>query len=294
MDKELREQIINVLLTTRGLSEGVTADAILNLLNEQPDSLPSTDNLFRPHGMPISEDISTHWSAVAKPLGLGTPVFTPELKLFAVDQPSADPVRVVEWKNDHIQFEVNDQKTAAALNRLNDKLQELTEENARLKAEHPYSAAASDPVPASVYKEEVEGLRLVIQTIADELGCGDEPRCKWIMQEIAELKEKATKPQRITEQDAREIITSAMKYFFPERSYLLRIEMWLNDEGRTLLAKLNEHREPDYKVQRDELLEHLYTALPFVEDAEFNEGYKPKRVADIVKSIRAAIAKASA
>ena len=39
-----------------------------------------------------------------------------------------------------------------------------------------------------VEKEAVSGLRLVIQTIADELGCGDEPRCKWIMLEISDLK----------------------------------------------------------------------------------------------------------
>ena len=34
-------------------------------------------------------------------------------------------------------------------------------------------------------------LRLVIQTIADKVGVGDEPRCKWICLEIAKLQDKA-------------------------------------------------------------------------------------------------------
>lgn len=98
------------------------------------------------------------------------------------------------------------------------------------------------------------------------------------------------KHQRITEQDARAIIKNYMELCIP---FKVTFESWMSVEGEALLAKLNEHREPDYKTQADELLESLYAALPFVEDAEFNEGYKPKRVADIVKSIKAAIAKAS-
>ena len=41
----------------------------------------------------------------------------------------------------------------------------------------------------ALQKETEEGLRLVIQTIADELDI-DEPRCKWIVLEISELKKE--------------------------------------------------------------------------------------------------------
>jgi len=63
----------------------------------------------------------------------------------------------------------------------------------------------------------------------------------------------ATKPQRVTEQDARELMTSSLKY--------LTVEHWLDPEGRTLLAKLNEHRDPDFKRQRDLLLIHAQTVV---------------------------------
>jgi hypothetical protein len=45
--------------------------------------------------------------------------------------------------------------------------------------------------------------------------------------------------------------------------------------------------------QRDELLEALHVALPFVEDAEDDECYKPGAVSKALKTIRAAISKAT-
>lgn len=47
--------------------------------------------------------------------------------------------------------------------------------------------------------------------------------------------------QHITEQDAREIMFSLMQ------NKDLKFSEWLDGEGRTLLAKLNEHREPEPK-----------------------------------------------
>jgi hypothetical protein len=43
---------------------------------------------------------------------------------------------------------------------------------------------------------------------------------------------------------------------------------------------------------KSEMLEALYTALPYVEDALFDAAFKPGRVAEHVKLIRAVIAKA--
>lgn len=55
------------------------------------------------------------------------------------------------------------------------------------------------------------------------------------------------KPQRITEQDAQKFALSTLKYWtqVPNGS----VEGWFDWHGRTLLAKLNEHRELDYKAQ---------------------------------------------
>ncbi len=47
---------------------------------------------------------------------------------------------------------------------------------------------------------------------------------------------------RITEHDARELLNSAMLHFHPSQSYELRIEVWLDYQGRALLAKLNEKK----------------------------------------------------
>jgi len=64
--------------------------------------------------------------------------------------------------------------------------------------------------------------------------------------------------QRITEQDAREIVNSFNKWFARTDLGLPGLitdfdkqvtNLYLSDEGRTLLAKLNEHREPEVKAE---------------------------------------------
>jgi hypothetical protein len=55
------------------------------------------------------------------------------------------------------------------------------------------------------------------------------------------------KPQRITEQDAREIALNAVLHYSNE--YGIDLDKWLDVEGRTLLAELNEHREPEAKLE---------------------------------------------
>jgi len=55
--------------------------------------------------------------------------------------------------------------------------------------------------------------------------------------------------QRITEQDAREIATQFFYWWHnqPGKNTMQGFGEWITDEGRTLLAKLNEHREPEVK-----------------------------------------------
>lgn len=71
-----------------------------------------------------------------------------------------------------------------------------------------------------------------------------------------------TKPQRITEQDAREIIRS-WGAFNGEV-----FEWWCTGVGKIVLAKLNEHREPDYKAQRDELLDPLKSMVEMMDSGD--------------------------
>ncbi len=62
-------------------------------------------------------------------------------------------------------------------------------------------------------------------------------RISELTQQLADAKLKESAAQRITEQDAREMILS--------HSYSFRFfDEWIKNEGRTLLAKLNKHREP--------------------------------------------------
>lgn len=64
------------------------------------------------------------------------------------------------------------------------------------------------------------------------------------------------KPLRITEQDAREIGLSSLRYWIKTPN--ATVDMWLEDEyTQTSLAKLNEHREPDYKAMADGWLEAI-------------------------------------
>lgn len=61
-----------------------------------------------------------------------------------------------------------------------------------------------------------------------------------------------TKPQRITEQDARELLKNFVA-FWDSGSFPLppSVDLYLDrPESQALLAKLNENREPDYKAIR--------------------------------------------
>jgi hypothetical protein len=70
----------------------------------------------------------------------------------------------------------------------------------------------------------------------------------WI---AAKAEAQSTNPQRITEQDAREIALSALRYWTQISNGT--VEGWFDWCGNKLLSKLNEHREPDYKAQFDDL-----------------------------------------
>lgn len=84
------------------------------------------------------------------------------------------------------------------------------------------------------------------------------------------------KPQRITEQDAREIATQFFYWWHntPGTNTMQGFDEWINGDGNPLLAKLNEHREPDYKAQRDELIKVLtrvdWTPLDAWHSSELN------------------------
>lgn len=56
-----------------------------------------------------------------------------------------------------------------------------------------------------------------------------------------------TKPQRITEQDAREIFDCLVVYY-GIKTGPIDFECWVSGIGHALLDKLNENREPDYKA----------------------------------------------
>lgn len=78
--------------------------------------------------------------------------------------------------------------------------------------------------------------------------------------------------------------------------YLIRYETGdciglTHQDGVTLNGKEKEFFTIKKKTKPD-LLEALYIALPFVEDHEGSEVYKPGVVKDAVKKIRAAIASA--
>lgn len=101
------------------------------------------------------------------------------------------------------------------------------------------------------------------------------------------------KPQRITEQDAREIFDCLTAYYGVEVGQL-DFECWITGIGSSLLDKLNEHCEPDYKVQRDELLAVL-SRIDFLID-EYNKNGACHDLGQLIDFdyVKAAIAKASA
>jgi hypothetical protein len=73
-------------------------------------------------------------------------------------------------------------------------------------------------------------------------------------QHALEMYIPASKLQRITEQDTREILQSFSKWIDLSEAFSA-INTWLvTYDGKSLLTKLNEHREPSYKAQRDLLL----------------------------------------
>lgn len=76
---------------------------------------------------------------------------------------------------------------------------------------------------------------------------------------------RQTKPQRITEQNATDVYISAVEHFNYTKSF--HPAAWLHMQGRTLLAKLNENREPDYKAVADELSNSSKNLLSIIESA---------------------------
>lgn len=53
-----------------------------------------------------------------------------------------------------------------------------------------------------------------------------------------------------------------------------------------------EFEREQYKSARDDLLHHLYMAIPFIEDAVEDQAYKPGAVKKALSSMRGSIAKA--
>lgn len=62
--------------------------------------------------------------------------------------------------------------------------------------------------------------------------------CKPELQKAISYLESLPSP-RITEQELRELLNAAMLHFHPSQSYELRIELWLDYQGRDMLNKLN-------------------------------------------------------
>lgn len=77
---------------------------------------------------------------------------------------------------------------------------------------------------------------------------------------------KLEKLQRITEQDARELV---MSYYNSSKIF----DVWIQGEGAAILAKLNERREPDYKAQSGELIEILSDIQSVISESRGIIGY---------------------
>lgn len=71
---------------------------------------------------------------------------------------------------------------------------------------------------------------------------GNEPSLSCFHRALDELVEALMKSPRITEQDAREILIQFPKWWADSTHthYDFAVEVWLQNEGRALLAKLNE------------------------------------------------------
>lgn len=107
-------------------------------------------------------------------------------------------------------------------------------------------------------------------------------------EDIAKL--QSTKPQRITEQDAFDIALNFSWFrgdFKTKNGYDPKLINWRDSGCKSLLAKLNENREPDYKAQRDELLAVLIDLTGYAEAV--NEGHLA--TTELVDCARVLIAK---
>lgn len=157
-----------------------------------------------------------------------------------------------------------------------DLLLKLENENTTLKAKLAQQKA--------ILADRFNGRKLPDEPISEIMESSDiveQPGSASLSKDDYTLNQINAKPQRITEQDARELFDSFVMKLDDED-----LNEWLESEGRTLLAKLNEHREPDYKVRTDELLqaakqkvkdmflEGRYEADEILNDI-FNSGTRP-------------------
>lgn len=106
-------------------------------------------------------------------------------------------------------------------------------------------------------------------------------------------------PKRITEQDARELITAYTLWRGTEYNQLMADKFSAGyitcEQGRNILAKLNEDREPDYKAQRDEMLSAMMRYLQFIPESTAKNGGAAS-FSEMIKAadqFREAIAKAN-
>lgn len=96
------------------------------------------------------------------------------------------------------------------------------------------------------------------------------------------------KPQRITEQDAREII-AGYQQFHPANYIAEFLDDWIgNHNFKALLAKLNEHRELDYKALCNDLVNTAKEFMDYVNETVHLDDTKK------LTALYEAIAKASA
>lgn len=109
---------------------------------------------------------------------------------------------------------------------------ELKSKLAELDKQEPvdYEAELSKLLPDSRYMDPPDGGSVTV--------------LEQIKRMINHLKVSSTQPQHITEQELREILDHFHNQY-NRPGYLQYVEYWVKNEGRTLLDKLNEHREPE-------------------------------------------------
>lgn len=140
--------------------------------------------------------------------------------------------------------------------------------------------AERDELKAKLAEIDVCGIYNIVRDIVQNYECGDEvdnklrPILAKLSQPIANNSEPV---QRITEQDVRDIANNIFMeccgYKFPK----VQTAVWFEEEGRNILAKLNEHRETvekrtttlntdSEKILRDEI-DRLSKRCEFFESA---------------------------